>query len=425
MSKRRNTLPVSIQMLGALAFGILLGVFAPAAASKLSFVPTIFAHAVKMVVMPIILLSVTLGVYRAASHQTKLGKAALLSMAFFAVATVFAAVLGLGLNVLFHPAADAHLVQTAALPKNLAAGIDWTKFVVDLVPANVVAALAADNALPVLVFGALLGAALAASGESAAPMIRVIDSMMAALFKMVEWVVAISPMAILSAIATLLASKGLGALLPLVKLLGVAYLGLAVLAAVLTGIIKAAGYSPRHIIRHVSQPLILAFTTRSSEITFPIHLRKLTEIGVPQPIVATILPLSYVFNRAGAVLYTALVVGYLMDVYHVGWSWQLALTIVALAVLMIDGAASVPSGAVVAITVILSAVGLPIEAITLILGVDAFFDMGRTALNVYSSTTAAVVAMKFSGPRPSNSLEGVPHGQEAIATSGVESSPGW
>jgi DAACS family dicarboxylate/amino acid:cation (Na+ or H+) symporter len=382
-------------MLGALALGIISGLWMPEAVSKLAFIPTIFAHAVKMVVMPIILLSVTLGAHRTASQHAKLGRTALLSICFFIAATVFAAGLGLCLDALFRPGLDAHLVQTAAMPKSLAAGVNWTQFIVDLIPANVVASLAADNALPVLVFGALLGSALAATGEAAAPMVRVIESLNAALFKMVEWVVALSPLAIFSAIATLLASKGLHALLPLVKLLGVAYLGLALLALVLTGIIRAAGYSPRDVIKHVSQPLILAFTTRSSEITFPIHLQKLTEMGVPQPIVATILPLSYVFNRDGAVLYTALVVGYLMDVYHVAWSWHLALTIIVLSVLMIDGAASVPSGAVVAITVILSAVGLPIEAITLILGVDAFFDMGRTALNVYSSTSAAAVATKF------------------------------
>ncbi|NRO99196.1 cation:dicarboxylase symporter family transporter [Paraburkholderia sp. NMBU_R16] len=249
-------------MLGALAFGIVFGIFMPGATSKLNFVPTIFAHAVKMVVMPIILLSVALGAYRAAAQHSRLGKTALFSIAFFVVATVLAAALGLGLNVLFHPGADAHLVQTAPMPKNLSAGIDWTKFAVDLVPGNVVGALAGDNSLPVLVFGVLLGTALAASGESAVPMIRVIESMMTALFKIVEWVVALSPLAIFSAIATLLASKGLAALLPLVKLLGVAYLGLGVLGVVLSGVIRAAGYSPLNVIKHVSQPLILAFSKR-------------------------------------------------------------------------------------------------------------------------------------------------------------------
>lgn len=422
MNRQSKKVPISLQMLGALALGVLFGVFIPGAGAKLDFIPTIFAHAIKMVVMPIILLSVTLGTYRAGSERTKLGKAALMSVGFFFVATVFAAALGLCLNMLFRPGLGAHLAQSAAMPKNLAAGIDWTQFVVDLIPANIVGALAAGNPLPVLVFGVLLGAALAATGESAAPMVRVLESMTAALFKMIEWIVSLSPLAIFSALATLLASKGLPALIPLLKLLGVAYLGLAALAVALTGIIKAAGYSPTRVIKHVSEPLILAFTTRSSEITFPIHLRKLTEMGAPAPVVATILPLSYVFNRDGAVLYTALVVGYLMDVYHVAWSWPLAVTIIVMAVLMIDGAASVPSGAVVAITVILSVVGLPIEAITLILGVDAFFDMGRTALNVYASTSATVLAMKFSGDKSGDAVGNDDRGGFTAAEPSVNSS---
>jgi DAACS family dicarboxylate/amino acid:cation (Na+ or H+) symporter len=161
--------------------------------------------------------------------------------------------------------------------------------------------------------------------------------------------------------------------------------------------VRLIGLSPLALIKHVSEPLILAFTTRSSEITFPVHLKKLNEIGVPSTVASTILPLSYVFNRDGAVLYTALAVGYMADAYHLAWTWSVMLTIVVLAIVTIDGAASVPSGAVVAITVILAAVGLPAEAVVLILGIDAFFDMGRTALNVYGSSVATVVAMRVSG----------------------------
>ena len=205
------------------------------------------------------------------------------------------------------------------------------------------------------------------------------------------------PISVFASIAWLLASKGVSAITPLIKLLGIAYLGMAVLAIVLTLIVKAIGLSPRAVIKQVSEPLILAFSTRSSEITFPVHLKRLTEMGVPQSVASTILPLSYIFNRDGAVLYTALAVGYLADAYHLVWSWPVMFTIVVLTIITIDGAANVPSGAIVAITAILSAVGLPAEAVLLILGIDAFFDMGRTALNVYASTVATAVAMRISG----------------------------
>ncbi|RDU95146.1 dicarboxylate/amino acid:cation symporter [Trinickia dinghuensis] len=384
-------------MIAALVLGALFGVFVPSVGAKLSFLSTIFAHAIKMVVMPLILLSVTVGTYRAGMQRGSLGKTALLSIAFFIVATVVAAALGLGLNFLFHPGVGASMTETAAMPKNLAGSVDWIQFLVDLVPANIVSALASGNSVPVLVFGVLLGSALAAVHDKAGPFVAVLDSALAALFKMTEWVVAFSPVAIFAALAGLLASKGVSALMPLLKLLGVAYLGMAILAILLTLIVKSTGLSARAVIKHVSEPLILAFTTRSSEITYPLHLKKLTEMGVPSTVASTILPLSYIFNRDGAVLYTALAVGYLADVYHLTWSWPLVVTIIVMTTIMIDGAANVPSGAVVAITVILAAIGLPAEAVLLILGIDAFFDMGRTALNVYASTVATAVALRVSG----------------------------
>jgi DAACS family dicarboxylate/amino acid:cation (Na+ or H+) symporter len=384
-------------MIAGLVLGALFGIFAPSFATKLSFLSTIFAHAIKMVVMPLILLSVTVGTFRAGVQRGHLGRTAVFSIAFFIVATFIAAALGLGLNFLFHPGVGASMTETASMPKNLAAGVDWMQFLVDLVPANIVSALASGNSVPVLVFGVLLGSALAAVQEKAGPLVAVLDSMLAALFKLTEWVVAFSPVAIFATLAGLLASKGMSALMPLLKLLGVAYLGMAILAILLTLIVKATGLSARAVIKHVSEPLILAFTTRSSEITFPLHLKKLTEMGVPQSVASTILPLSYIFNRDGAVLYTALAVGYLADVYHVTWSWPLVFTIIVLTTIMIDGAANVPSGAVVAITVILAAIGLPAEAVLLILGIDAFFDMGRTALNVYASTVATAFALRVSG----------------------------
>jgi DAACS family dicarboxylate/amino acid:cation (Na+ or H+) symporter len=239
------------------------------------------------------------------------------------VATVVAAALGLGLNFLFHPGIGASMAETAAMPKNLAGSVDWIQFLVDLVPANIVSALASGNSVPVLVFGVLLGSALAAVQDKAGPFVAVLDSALAALFKMTEWVIAFSPIAIFAALAALLASKGVSALTPLLKLLGVAYLGMAILALLLTLIVKSTGLSARAVIKHVSEPLILAFTTRSSEITYPLHLKKLTEMGVPSTVASTILPLSYIFNRDGAVLYTALAVGYLADVYHLTGHWLL------------------------------------------------------------------------------------------------------
>ncbi|WP_414449648.1 dicarboxylate/amino acid:cation symporter [Burkholderia sp. 22PA0099] len=396
MNQRNNKSSLPMWMIVALILGAIAGVAAPRFAADVGFLSVMFGHAIKMVVMPLILLSVTVGSYRAVEQRRHLGRTAAITIVFFIVMTALSSALGLGLNWIFRPGLGAPLTESGALPQHLASSIDWLGFITDMIPQNLVAALASGNAIPVLVFAVLLGTALGAAGEAGRPAITLFSSLLAGLFKMVEWIVALSPLAIFAAVAGLMSSRGVSGLMPLVRLLGIAYLGMAILALLLTAIVIATGQRPLAVIRKVSEPLILAFTTRSSEITYPVHLKKLTEMGVPQSVASTILPLSYIFNRDGAVLYTALAVGYLADAYHIVWSWPLALTILVLTILTIDGAANVPSGAIVAITIVLAAVGLPAEAVLLILGVDAFFDMGRTALNVYASTVAMTVSMRLS-----------------------------
>ncbi|WP_414444844.1 dicarboxylate/amino acid:cation symporter [Burkholderia sp. 22PA0106] len=396
MNQRNNKSSLPMWMIVALVLGAVAGVAAPRFAADVGFLSVMFGHAIKMVVMPLILLSVTVGSFRAVEQRRHLGRTAAITVVFFIVMTALSSALGLGLNWIFRPGLGAPLTESGALPQHLASSIDWLGFITDMIPQNLVAALASGNAIPVLVFAVLLGTALGAAGEAGRPAITLFSSLLAGLFKMVEWIVALSPLAIFAAVAGLMSSRGVSGLMPLVRLLGIAYLGMAILALLLTAIVIATGQRPLAVIRKVSEPLILAFTTRSSEITYPVHLKKLTEMGVPQSVASTILPLSYIFNRDGAVLYTALAVGYLADAYHIVWSWPLALTILVLTIITIDGAANVPSGAIVAITIVLAAVGLPAEAVLLILGVDAFFDMGRTALNVYASTVAMTVSMRLS-----------------------------
>lgn len=409
MNTKNKGLSLPMQMLGGLVLGVACGVFAPGFAGKLGFLSAMFGHAIKMVVMPLIFLSVTVGVFRAGRLRERLGKVALSSIVFFVLMTGLAASLGLLLNFAFRPGLGASLTHSGSMPAALASSIDWTKFLVDLIPANIVAALAAGNSLPVLVFGVIFGAALAAAPERAEPAIAVFEALLSGLFKMTQWVIAWSPLAIFAAIAQLLSAKGFAGVHSLVELLGVAYLGMAILAVVLTLVIRVAGQSPLAVLRKVKEPLILGFTTRSSEITYPLHLKKLVEFGVPHGVASTILPLAYIFNRDGAVLYTALAVGYLADAYHLAWSWPLVITILILTIITIDGAANVPSGAIVAITIVLTSIGLPADAVLLLLGVDAFFDMGRTALNVYGSTAAAAVAVRLSGSEDSIAAETATH----------------
>ncbi|MEA9390117.1 dicarboxylate/amino acid:cation symporter [Acerihabitans sp. TG2] len=393
--KRKRLLPLPIQMLLGLVLGALAGFLAPAFSSNLQPVGTAFIQAVKMIVVPLVFTAITLGIYQMGSSVGRLGKVSLISMLYFLVSTVISVAIGLLLNNIFHPGAGADLSQHSAIPKHIAVSVDWTKFFLDMIPSNIVVAMSGGNLLPVLVFAAMLGLALATLGVRAKPMVDMLDALMAAVFKMTDWIISLSPIAIFAIIAWLFATKGLGTLVALIKLVGVMYLGLAILMLVFALILRLAGERPITTFREVMEPFLLAFATRSSEATLPLHMEKLIANGVPRSLASLVLPLGYAFNRDGSIMYFGLAVGFLADAYHIPLTWPTLLSIILVTTLASKGSANVPSGGLVAVAMVLSTIGVPVEALAVIAGVDAFLDMGRTAVNVISNTVAVKLVMRL------------------------------
>lgn len=394
----RKRFPLPLQMLCGLILGTLTGLLFPHFASALQPVGTAFIQAVKMIVVPLVFTAITLGICQMGKKVGQLGKVSLISMIYFFAATVVSVIIGLALNQIFHPGAGADLSQHAALPAHIAVSVDWTKFFLDMIPSNIVVAMSGGNLLPVLVFAALLGVALAVTGDRAKPLIDVLDALMGAVFKITDWIIGLSPVAIFAIISWLLATKGVGTLIALAKLVGVMYLGLGILLLVFALLLLMIGERPVKAFREVSEPFLLAFATRSSEATLPLHIEKLIAHGVPKSIASLVLPLGYAFNRDGSILYFGLAVGFLADAYHVALSWPNLLSIIIVTTLASKGSANVPSGGLVAVAMVLSTIGVPIEALAVIAGVDAFLDMGRTALNVISNTVAVKLVMKWAKP---------------------------
>lgn len=400
----RKRFPLPLQMLCGLIIGALTGLLFPHFASTLQPVGTAFIQAVKMIVVPLVFTAITLGICQMGKKVGQLGKVSLISMIYFLAATVVSVIIGLALNQIFHPGAGADLSQHAALPAHIAVSVDWTKFFLDMIPSNIVVAMSGGNLLPVLVFAALLGVALAVTGDRAKPLIDVLDALMGAVFKITDWIIALSPVAIFAIISWLLATKGVGTLIALAKLVGVMYLGLGILLLVFALLLLMIGERPVKAFREVSEPFLLAFATRSSEATLPLHIEKLIAHGVPKSIASLVLPLGYAFNRDGSILYFGLAVGFLADAYHVALSWPNLLSIIIVTTLASKGSANVPSGGLVAVAMVLSTIGVPVEALAVIAGVDAFLDMGRTALNVISNTVAVKLVMKWAKPESSEEL---------------------
>ncbi len=388
-TSKKRPIPLPIQMVLGLVLGIVFGFLAPHFSQALAPVGTAFVQAIKMIVVPLVFTAITLGIYQMGNSAKQLGKVSVISLLYFFIATVVAIIIGLALNGMFHPGVGVNLSHTAELPKNINTTVNWTKFFLDMIPSNVFAAMSGTNLLPVLVFAVLLGLALASTGSRAKPLVDVLDALMGAVFKLTGWIIALSPIAIFAIIAWLFSTQGMHTILALLKLVLVMYLGLGVLLVLFAILMLCIGEQPLKTAKAVSEPIILAFATRSSEATLPLHMEKLVEMGVPKAVASVVLPLGYAFNRDGSIMYFALAVGFLADAYNIPLDPS--------TLLASKGSANVPSGGLVAIAMVLTTIGIPVEALAIIAGVDAFLDMGRTAVNVVSNTVAVKLVMRWAG----------------------------
>jgi DAACS family dicarboxylate/amino acid:cation (Na+ or H+) symporter len=394
--------PLAIQMLVGLGLGLGVGVMWPNFSIALRPLGTAFVEAIKMIVIPIVFATVTLGIYRMGTELKTLGRIAGVCFLYFYLATVISIVIGLGLNALFHPGAGASLAATGKLPANLAVSVDWVKFFMDMIPSNILAAMAAQKVLPTLVFSILFGLALAGIGETARPLVSALEAIMMAMFKITKWITSTAPIAIFAIVAWLFASQGLATVMALAKLVLVMYLGLAIMVLVFWLMLKMIGEKPIAVTRAIMEPVILAFSTRSSEVTLPLHMEKLRAMGVPERIIGVVLPLGYAFNRDGSIMYFALAVTFLAEAYGIALSGSALFTILMVTTIASKGSANVPSGGLVAVAMVLTAIGLPVEALAIIAGVDAFLDMGRTAVNVFGNTVAVKLVQKYAGDTITN-----------------------
>jgi DAACS family dicarboxylate/amino acid:cation (Na+ or H+) symporter len=385
-----------LQVAAGVILGLLTGLLWPAAGAAMQPLGVAFVAAVKMIVIPLVFCAVALGSMKMGHDAPRLGRVALVAFGWFYFASAVAIVIGLSLDVVFHPGIGLHLAPPADLPAHLGAGIDWTKFLLDLIPSNIVAAMAQQKVLPTLIFAVLFGLGLAAIGEERArPMAGVLASVLAVMFRITNWIIALAPIAVFGVIAWLFATQGSVTVWALAKLVAVMYLGYGIFALLCIAGFGLIGERPLFVTRQMAGPVFLGFITRSSEAALPLHLEKLEAIGVPNRIASVVLPLGYSFNLDGSALYIGIATTFIAEAYGLQLSLPQLLTILGTALIASKGVANVPSGSLVALSTVLLALGLPAEAVALVAGVDVFLDMGRTGMNVLGNTLSVLVARRF------------------------------
>ena len=353
----------------------------------------LFLTAIKMLVLPLIFVSLVAGI-SSIGNMNKMGRIGIKTVVMYLLTTALAIPIGLLIAVLIEPGANMGLILSSAVSSEPeSAGASF----LDLIPVNPFTAFATGNTLQVIVFSILLGIAATAAGEKAKPFIEVIHSLSAIVNKLIEIVIALAPYGVFALVAVVTAQYGLDVILPLVKLIFGVYIGCLVHAfVVFGGLIKfACNLSVSQFFRGIFEAQLVAFSTTSAAGTLPVTMRcSHHNHGVSKDVAGFVLPVGATVNMDGTALYQALCAVFIAQAYGLSLEPEQYALIFTTTILASIGTAAVPAGGLVVLSMVLTTVGLPLEGVALIAGIDRILDMARSTVNVTGDAVIALVVAK-------------------------------
>jgi aerobic C4-dicarboxylate transport protein len=395
---RKFSRNLTVQVLLAIACGALLGVIAPSAAKAMRPVGESFINLVKMVITPVIFLTVVLGIART-NDLKRVGRVGLKALVYFEIVTTFA--LGIGLIVvnLVQPGrgidaarlATGDATQYVAGPK-----LSMIDFLAHIIPSSVVGAFAEGQVLQVVFFSILFGMAVAALGETTQPVVRGLEYLEVVFFKIVALVMRVAPIGAFGAMAYTVGNFGLGSLATLGRLMLCVYLTMAVFIFVVLNVIaRAAGFSLWKLLRYIREEILVVLGTSSSEAVLPRIIDKLERYGCARAVVGLVVPAGYSFNLDGTSIYLSMATLFIAQAYGVPLTLGQQLSVLAVLMITSKGAAGVTGSGFIVLASTLSALHVvPVEGIALVLGVDRFMSEARAITNVIGNAVATVVIAK-------------------------------
>ena len=373
-----------------------------------SILTDVFLRLIKMIIAPLVFSTLVMGIAHL-GDSSALGRVGLRTLAWFIMASVISLVLGIVMVTLLAPGASLALPLPAvdAAVDVKATTLTLKDFVTHLVPRSVAEAMANNEILQIVVFSVFFGVGLAAVGEKGKPLLAMITGLAEVMLKVTGYVMLFAPIAVFAAIAATITTRGLGILATYAKFIGSFYLSIALLWAVLIGLgwLMLGGRVGR-LIREVREPILLAFSTASSEAAYPRTLEGLERFGVSNRIASFVLPLGYSFNLDGSMMYCTFATIFIAQAYGIELTLAQQLTMLLLLMVTSKGMAGVPRASLVVIAATLSFFHIPEAGLLLILAVDHFLDMGRSATNVVGNSIATAVVAKWEGElRPAEAAE--------------------
>jgi Na+/H+-dicarboxylate symporter len=365
----------------------------------ISILTTIFLNLIKMIIAPLVLSTMIVGIAHM-GDVAALGRVGVKALGWFIGASLVSLTLGLILVTVLKPGVGLGLPLPAATAASGVdrAAFDFATFVSHIFPQSMIDAMASNSILQIVVFSLFLGVAITAVGEPARPLVRAMEGLAKVMLQVTDYVMRFAPVAVFAAVSAAIAQHGPSILGTFGYFMGSFYLGLALLWILLIGAaFLVAGRRTMLLMRYIRDPIVLAFSTASSEAAFPRTLEALERFGVPPRIASFVLPLGYSFNLDGSMMYMTFASIFIAQAY--GVELGLGTEIAMLLTLMITskGIAGVPRASLVVITATLAQFHLPEAGVLLILAIDQFLDMGRTATNVVGNAVASVVVAHWEG----------------------------
>ena len=361
-------------------------------------IPTkVFLNLIKMIIAPLVVSTLVVGIAHM-GDTAALGRVGAKALAWFVAASVISLTLGMVLVNLLQPGSALDLPLPAA---TAASGVDrsafdFATFVAHIFPSSMIGAMAENNILQIVVFSIFLGVAITAVGEPARPLVRGLEALVKVILVVTDYVMRFAPVAVFAAVSATIAERGISILATYGYFMGSFYGGLALLWLLLFGVcFLIVGVRTKLLFRYIRDPIVLAFSTASSEAAFPRTLEALDRFGVPPRIASFVLPLGYSFNLDGSMMYMTFASIFIAQAYGIDLSIGTQIAMLLTLMITSKGIAGVPRASLVVITATLAQFNIPEAGILIILAIDHFLDMGRSATNVVGNAVAATVVAKW------------------------------
>jgi aerobic C4-dicarboxylate transport protein len=392
---------LTVRVLVAIALGVAVGVLWPGVGRAMKPVGDTFVNLVRMVIAPIIFLTIVLGVAHTRDLK-QVGRLGLKAFVYFEVVTTFALAIGLVVVNVVRPGhgIDASRVSAADVARvSQGQELRFVDFLTHIVPSSVVGAFAQGEILQIVFFSILFGVALASLGEAGRTVTGLLDGLMQVFFRVVAIVMVVAPIGAFGAMAYTVGTFGVDSLLSLGRLMACVYATMALFILVVLGLIaRLWGFSLFRLLAHIKEEILIVLGTSSSEAVLPRMLDRMERFGCDRSVVGLVIPAGYSFNLDGTSIYLSMATLFIAQAYGVHLTLGHQLAVLAVLMLTSKGAAGVTGSGFIVLASTLSALRVvPVEGVALVLGVDRFMSEARSITNLIGNAVATVVIAKSEG----------------------------